>query len=654
MRHNKSTRVRVLTNATIVLMGFALFLTTPPAAHAQSTIYAMTQGGSLGTLNLSNGTFTPMSSPGFEPAGLTGLGGNLFIAAYPTTTLYEVNLTNGNIVTIGNGSVDYYDFGATTQGLYAIGTDQNLYAVNAATGASTLIGPTGLAGGGFQSMSSGGSTLYTAVPDSQGQNELLYSVNTTTGAATEVGNTGIAADVSSMGFAFGQLYAADASGNFYTVNTSSGAATLIGNSGQDLWGLGLPPMTYSVIHNFTGGLDGANPWAGLTPDSSGNFYGITQGGGGHGSCDFYGQSGCGAVFKLNHKNGNYTFQPLYGFGGGSDGEFPVRAVTIGPNGSLYAATAGGGEASGNCSFESESSGCGTVVNITPNPTFPKTPLTPWKERILYSFAAQPDGEVAVTTLLFDHAGNMYGTTNGGGTNDAGTVFELSPSGGGNYTEKILYNFAGGNDGMHPLDGLITDSAGNFYGTTASGGSTTSCSGNGCGTVFELSPNGSGWTEKILYAFQGASDGYYPNSGVVMDTVGNLYGNTWQGGSGGGGGTVWELSPNGSNWTLTTIYTVPSTNGNAVGRLVRDSNGNLYEAMQSGGGFNSGQLFELSPSGSNWNYLDLYDFTDGTDAGLPLGSMVFDSSGNMYGTAWGGGSNPCGGGYGCGAIWELKP
>ncbi len=276
MRHTRPTLVRILGNVAITIIGLALLVTTSPLAQAQ-TIDAMTQSGIYGTLNVSTGVFTQISNPGFEPAGIAGLGANMFAANYPGSTLYEINPTNGNFVTIGNGTASYYDFGGTTSQLYAIGTDQNLYSVNAATGASTLIGPTGLGSGGYQSMSGGGTALYTAVPDMSGQFTLLYSVNTTTGLATEVGNTGIAADVSSIGFADGVLYAADISGNLYTLNTSTGEGTLIGNSGQDLWGLGLPPMTYSVLHNFTGGSDGASPFASmigsLLPRNGGQVHG---------------------------------------------------------------------------------------------------------------------------------------------------------------------------------------------------------------------------------------------------------------------------------------------------------------------------------------------------------------------------------------------
>lgn len=645
MRHNHSILVRLPGSAAAFFIGLALLLAVSPLAQAQNTIYAMTQSGVFGTLNVSTGAFTPISSPGFEPAGLTGLGANLFIANYPGNTLYEVNLTNGALITIGNGAVDYYDFGSTTQGLYGIGTDQNLYSVNSTNGAATLIGATGLPAGGFQAISSAGTSLYTTVPDSQGINTLLYSVNTTTGAATEIGNTGVGADISSIGFAFGQLYAAETGGNLYTLNLSTGVATLVTTTGQDFWGLALPPMTYTVIHNFTGGLDGANPWAGLTPDQSGNLYGNTEGGG-SGSCIFYSQSGCGTIFKLSRRNGNWTFGPLYSFLGGTDGEFPVRPLVFGPNGTVYSTTSGGGE--GTCTPQGQANGCGTVFNSAPSPTPPRTPLPKWNETTLYRFSGGSDGGIPVSPVVFDHAGNMYGTAAVDGANGFGTVFKLTPSG-NSWVQSTIYNFAGGSDGAEPLDGLVLDAAGNLYGTTTAGGGSASCT-NGCGTVFELSPNGSGWTERVLYRFQGPTDGENPNAGVAMDAAGNLYGNTWQGGPG-GGGTVYKLSPSGGNWTFTLLYSVPGS-GFTVGRIVRDSSGNLYNLLQNGGASNVGQLFKLTPSGGNWLYTDLYDFTGGTDGAVPLDSVVVDSSGNIYGTAWGGGTHPCGAGRGCGVVFAI--
>lgn len=325
----------------------------------------------------------------------------------------------------------------------------------------------------------------------------------------------------------------------------------------------------------------------------------------------------------------------------------MRPLTIGPNGSLYGATLGGGE--GTCNYYGDT-GCGTVFNVTPSPTFPRTPLQPWLERVLYRFAGGSDGGIGIafTTLLFDHAENMYGTTcwsictqNYGGEYGYGAVFKLTPSG-NNWAESVIYSFAGGTDGANPLDGVISDSAGSLYGTTANGGGSSVCVG-GCGTIFELSPSGSGWTEKILYSFQGGSDGMNPYSGVVMDAAGNLYGNTFQGGLY-SGGTVYQLTQSSGNWSLTTL-----TSGNwyAIGRLAIDSAGNLYEATTEGGIGNNSTVFELTPSNGNWIYTLLHDFAEDDGIGA-RGGVVLDSSGNIYGTVYQQGL------YGYGDVWEITP
>ena len=423
--------------------------------------------------------------------------------------------------------------------------------------------------------------------------------------------------------------------------------------GLPLLGLGLllaispdaGAQTFSVIHNFTGGLDGANPWAGLTMDHAGSLYGVAAGGG-NGSCEFYGTPGCGTAFKLAFKNGGWVMMPLYSFRGGSDGAFGVAAMTFGPNGSLYGTTAGGGQ--GSCAFY-VSTGCGTVFNLTPTASFPRTPLTPWLETVLYRFTGGGDGGNPVLgNLIFDQAGNMYGTTNYGGASGNGAVYKLSRSGGG-WTESVIYSFAGGNDGAFPFAGLLFDSAGNLYGTTVNGGG-TGCT-NGCGTIYELSPSGSGWTENVLYRFQGGNDGFYADGGLIFDQAGNLYGGTYNGGSG-GGGTVYELSPSGGGWTLNVLYSFVGTRWGLADRLTFDAAGNLYGTTQYGGANGDGNVFKLTNSGGNWSYTDLHDFTYGIDGGVPVDTPVFDASGNLYGTAFGGGTNACGEGFGCGVIWKI--
>ncbi len=228
-------------NVAISLVGAALFLATPPSARAQSTVYAMTNTGVFGTLNLSSGAFTQLGNSGVAPAGMGGFGNSLFIAGFENHTLYLVNPANGSVTAIGNGSLTYYDLGATPSSLYAIGTDSNLYTINAATGASTLVGPTGLnISGSTLGLSSNGAVLYLTVDSGSGS--VLYSVNTTTGAATAIGNTELSR-IDAMVYANGLLYAAPRNGTLYTLNTSTGAATFVANTGQIVWGLALPPFS---------------------------------------------------------------------------------------------------------------------------------------------------------------------------------------------------------------------------------------------------------------------------------------------------------------------------------------------------------------------------------------------------------------------------
>ena len=650
MCHTRSTLDRILANAAISLIGLTLVLTLAATAQAQTTVTGVTEGGLCGTVNLTNGQWTQLTSGNTALAGIGELGANLYGGQNGSNSLYRVSPTTCTYTLIGNGSsgVAYRDFGATTAGtLYGINgnSTSDLYSVNPSNGATTFIGSTNLATGGAQSVSADCPVLYaTGVP---GSDAVLYLVNTTTAAITEIGNTGVGG-IGAMVCANGFLYAATEAGDLYTLSTTNGQATLIGPTEAELYGMAYPASTFSVLHTFTGAADGGNPFAAMIIDSSGNLFG-TAGTGGTGSCSYFGTTGCGTIFELKKHNSSFIFNPLYSFQGGTDGEFSVRPMTP-YNGTYYGATLGGGE--GTCSYDGVPE-CGVVFNVGSSPTPQRTPLLKFIEHgIPYRFTGGSDGATPFTTLIFDSSGNIYGTTYAGGSHGFGTVFELVSLGGGNYMEKVLWSFAGGNDGAYPVDGLIADSAGNFYGTTTAGGSTTACSGGGCGTVFKLAPTGGGnYTEAPIYSFHGTSDGENPNAGVAMDAAGNLYGNTWQGGTG-GGGTVYELTPNGGNWTFNLLYSVPNA-GFAVGRVILDSSGNLYEALQKGGAFGDGQVLELMHSGSNWNYIDLYDFTGGSDGAYGIGGVVFDSSGNLYGTTETGAGTGCGGG-GCGTVWELMP
>jgi len=384
-------------------------------------------------------------------------------------------------------------------------------------------------------------------------------------------------------------------------------------------------QTFTVIHNFTGGGDGFYPKAGVTLDQAGNLYGTADG---------FESYGYGTVYKLTHQGSNWSLNPLYEFTGGRDGANPEARVIFGPNGTLYGTTYAGGTYNG-----------GTVFSLRPYPTVCKTALCPWAETVLYPFSRGADGYYpSPADLIFDQAGNIYGTTIA--PSGDGVVYELTPSGGG-WTESVLHSFSGSPDGAGPYGGVIRDNAGNLYGTTESGGT-----GSGQGTVFELTySTGSGWSESILYSFQGGSDGGVPLVGLIFDPLGNLYGATSDGGSG-GGGTVFKLTPFGGSWTFSLVYSFTGNLCGPGGKLVMDGAGSLYGTTACDGAYNEGSIFELTPSNGAWTYRSLHDFCAGgypcSDGRFPLGNVVFDTSGNLYGTAEQGGTDDGG------VVWEITP
>jgi uncharacterized repeat protein (TIGR03803 family) len=280
------------------------------------------------------------------------------------------------------------------------------------------------------------------------------------------------------------------------------------------------------------------------------------------------------------------------------------------------------------------------------------------ENVLYNFCSQPncaDGANPVSSLTPDAAGNFYGTTQLGGANMDGTVYELSPNGSGGYNETVLYSFCSLQncaDGSYPYAYVTFDGRGNLYGTTYFGGLLASGPYSGYGLVFELSPKphggcpsgsntGNAWCETVLYSFTSNPDGAFPFAGITFDPSGNLYGTTYGGGS--GTGTVYELSPNGKGgWSGQVIY----DNGGYAG-LTIDGSGNLYGADEA----EMGHVFKLSPNGSGgWNAIILHTFKGGPkDGSDPQAAPVLDSAGNVYGTTFKGGATK-----GMGTVWKLTP
>jgi uncharacterized repeat protein (TIGR03803 family) len=322
-----------------------------------------------------------------------------------------------------------------------------------------------------------------------------------------------------------------------------------------------------ILHNFNAdGRDGFAPYAGLIFDAAGNLYGTTQGGGVH---------AYGTVFELTPRaGGGWTEKILHSFNDNyKDGIIPYAGVIFDTAGNLYGATLNGG-----------TSNVGTVFELTP------TTSGPWKERILHNFqnngkdAWYPEGN-----LIFDSSGNLYGTA-ANSSYFPGAVFELIPKTGGGWTEKILHKFGKFDDGWTPYAGVIFN-AGNLYGTTYGGGV------HGFGTVFELTPKSSGgWTEKILHSFNDdGKDGWSPEAGLAFDALGNLYGTTTEGGVY-GDGTVFELAPNaGGAWKETVLRSFNSTNGETpYSGLAFDASGNLYGTTYGGGTHSDGAVFEIKP------------------------------------------------------------
>jgi uncharacterized repeat protein (TIGR03803 family) len=369
---------------------------------------------------------------------------------------------------------------------------------------------------------------------------------------------------------------------------------------------------YSVLYSFTGGTDGANPKGSLIHADSQTLYGTANYGGAIDVCGYF-APGCGVVFKLT-TGGAETV--LYSFVGGTDGADPISRLIRDSSGNLYGGTFNGG-GSPLCG-----GGCGTVFKLSPTGT----------ETVLNRFGGTQGQNVAWGNPISDAAGNIYATTPGGGAYGGGVVFKLSRAG----KETVLYNFTGGTDGSGPFAGPIADSTGNLYGAAVAGGAF------GYGVVYKLSSTGE---LTVLYNFTNGSDGASPIGGLVRDSSGNLYG-TAQSGGASGDGVVFELSPGG---TETVLHSFSGPDGSdPFAALIRDSSGNLYGTTQYGGASNAcaggcGVVFELSPAGKE---TVLHSFS-GADGANPLAGVMKAPSGDLYGTAYNGGT------YGYGVVFQLR-
>ena len=430
----------------------------------------------------------------------------------------------------------------------------------------------------------------------------------------------------------------DSAGNLY--GTTNAGGTGFAGAVYKLDGAGHE----TLLHSFTGGADGGQPYAGVILDSAGNLYGTTY---------FGGTADWGVVYKLD-ASGQETV--LYNFTGGADGGYPAAGVIRDPAGNLYGTTYAGGAGISGVVYELDTSG---------------------QETALYSFTNGADGGYTTAGVVRDSAGNLYGTTGYGGAANVGVVFKLDASG----QETVLYGFPGAAAGSYPDAGVMRDPTGNLYGTTYDGGAanagvvykldtagqtvlytftgladgggpyagvirdssgnlfgTTAYGGTGFGVVYKLDPAGK---ETVLHTFAGSDDGAVPYAGVIGDSAGGLYGTTYLGGTA-GAGVVYKLDAAGHE---TVLY---SFTGTADGRypyagVIRDSAGNLYGTTISGGTKESGVVYRLDTSGRE---TVLYSFTGGADGSYARAGVIRDAAGNLYGTT------EYGGAAGAGVVYKL--
>jgi uncharacterized repeat protein (TIGR03803 family) len=380
-------------------------------------------------------------------------------------------------------------------------------------------------------------------------------------------------------------------------------------------------QTFSVLHYFTGGSDGEFPFAGVTIGPGGVLYGTTSGS----------ENNDGTVFKLSQVNSSWVFSPLYEFTGGSNGRNPLGGVLIGPNGTLYGTTEYGGDKNN-----------GTVYGLSPPPAFCNSMPCYWNETVLHAFTSGLDGESPGTSLAFDQAGDIYGTTGIGGMYGHGVAFELTPSRGGWAEDILLYTFGYRTDGAEPDGGVVFDTAGNVYGTTFEGGIYAA------GTIYRLTPSNGGWVEDALFIFNGAN-GNGPAGNLVLDASGSLYGAAVGGGRN-DFGVIFKLAPSDGGWTYSLLYSFSSFCQPWSG-VTMDAAGNIFGACYEGGADQGGWIFELTNCSQTCTLVDLHDF-NGIEGAESYGAPVLDADGNLYGTTLVGGTGygNCDGG--CGVVWEI--
>jgi hypothetical protein len=348
--------------------------------------------------------------------------------------------------------------------------------------------------------------------------------------------------------------------------------------------------TESVIHSFEGKDDGSIPLGPLVFDAAGNFYGVAA-------------AGCGSVFEFSPlRNGKWKMKELYNFTCDADGGNPVGGLALDASGNIYGATASGGNLSA-CNPTHFPSGCGVVFKLAPAAD------GEWTETVIHAFTGKKDGWMPLGGPVLDSAGNLYGAAGRGGNADGsgyGVIFKLSHLRNGKWSKQVLHAFIG-TDGFLPNGNLAIDANGNLYGTTWQGGRMRDCNGLGCGTAFEVSPAGTGWTTTVLHQFTGGAKGGSLNGPLTL-AGGKLLGTAQVGGDlslcngtggsqGNGCGVVYELTPRPNGvWLETVLHAFTGSNDGdgPCGTLTLDGTGNVYGETRIGGTDGLGAIFEVTP------------------------------------------------------------
>jgi uncharacterized repeat protein (TIGR03803 family) len=592
--------------------GTVFKISNPMTSPTESVIYSFTGGsdGASPTASLIQGSDGNLY--GTTLYGGPGGNGTVFKISNPTASPTE------SVIYTFTGGVD----GASPSASVILASDGNFYGTTFFGGSSgwgtvfkisnPMISPTESVIYTFTGGSDGGAPSASVIEASDGN---LYG---TTSAGGGLGGWGTVFEISnpmtspteSVIYSFtggsdgGTPYASvilASDGNLYGTTASCGS----GANGT-AFKISNPTTTpaESVIYSFAGASDGAYPTASLIEASDGNLYGTTKAGG---------SSGYGTVFKISNPTTSPTEIVIYSFTGEIDGSSPEASLIQASDGNLYGTTHNGG-----------SSGAGTVFKIS-------NPLTSPTESVIYSFAGGSDGAYPFASVIQASDGNLYGTTYLGGSSSYGTVFRiLNPT--TSPVESIIYTFNGGADGGFPSSSLIQASDGNLYGTTEAGGSA------GIGTVFRISSLATSPAESVIYSFTGGGDGSTPVASVIQAADGNLYGTTYYGGSG-GNGAVFKISDPGGTPTESVIYSFTGGADGAYpyASVMLASDGNIYGTTNYGGSSNTGAVFKISNPTISPSESILFAFTGGTDGGFPQASLIQASDGNLYGVTTNGGS-----------------